>query len=290
MPPRRRPRRTQASKRKDVAAKPRAAASPPPAFPAVHPTHGGRDIGAVRARNSSATAVPEVYPPDWRERGPRPGDEGFGRYVAELLGRANLARTLTCDFSRPVDQWYQNVLSFLVHPRSPIDRLLVVWQLGAGKTLGMLRVLDNYFTDPRPKVLVFPTDQLVQNFYQELLQKPNRHATWLSETHGVRWPPPGAGRAAQAAAVGQARDLLERTPRAGSGRGPLRAFRYTRAGGQGLRDWAGLRHGPGAAERLRAEEHTLSHCVVLCDEWDLTKGAREVPLKSGFNGVVISDV
>ena len=39
---------------------------------------------------------------------------------------------------------------------------------GSGKTLTMIRALDNFFLDPRPKVAVFPTDAVCKNFYREL--------------------------------------------------------------------------------------------------------------------------
>jgi hypothetical protein len=46
--------------------------------------------------------------------------------------------------------------------------LQVVHCTGSGKTLTMIRALDNFFLDPRPKVAVFPTDAVCKNFYREL--------------------------------------------------------------------------------------------------------------------------
>jgi len=62
----------------------------------------------------------------------------------------------------------------LVHPTSPMKRLLVDHATGTGKTLIMLRILDNYFDDPRPKVAIFPKERVCDNFYQELLKWPSR--------------------------------------------------------------------------------------------------------------------
>ena len=42
--------------------------------------------------------------------------------------------------------------------------------MGSGKTLLMIRVLDNFYRDTRPKVVIFPSESVVQNFYQELLK------------------------------------------------------------------------------------------------------------------------
>ena len=48
-------------------------------------------------------------------------------------------------------------MAYLVHPDSvPNYRLLVAHRTGAGKTLSMIRCLSNFYSDPRPKVAVFP--------------------------------------------------------------------------------------------------------------------------------------
>ena len=70
--------------------------------------------------------------------------------------------------------WHQESAAFLLHPDSPIKRLLVDHATGTGKTLIMLRMLDNYFDDDRPKVVIFPKDAVCDNFYQELLKWPTR--------------------------------------------------------------------------------------------------------------------
>ena len=69
----------------------------------------------------------------------------------------------------------QRVLSILVHPESPIERLLVAWTLGSGKTIGMIRLLDSRFDDVRPKVILFPTEAIAENFYRELATMPSRY-------------------------------------------------------------------------------------------------------------------
>ena len=43
-----------------------------------------------------------------------------------------------------------------------------------GKTLVMLRVLDNYYFDTRPNLCVFPKDKIVDNFYLGVLEWPPR--------------------------------------------------------------------------------------------------------------------
>lgn len=69
--------------------------------------------------------------------------------MQRLVRESNIPANLECGASgAEAVQWYhQAVLQYLVHPRTPIHRLLVVWQLGAGKTLGMIRVLENFLED-----------------------------------------------------------------------------------------------------------------------------------------------
>lgn len=200
-------------------------------------------------------------------RGRRQGQRTFNQQVHEELRRANLDRSLVCDDEG--DFWNQTVLAFLVNPRTPIHRLLVVWQLGTGKTLGMLRILENFFDDPRPRVLVFPTAELVGNFYQELLTHPNRYREWLRERRGIVGPGKNGSPEAWGAVVARAQHDLELHPQHTGLAAPLRAFSYTWAGGKTLvNHWPGFRCGP-AAHVARRRSHTtlaLSHCIVLCDE------------------------
>lgn len=175
---------------------------------------------------------------------------------------AHLSRSLTCDNAREGDRWYQNTVAFLVHPRnrgpvssspapvhSPITHLLVAHQLGTGKTISMLRILDNYFDDRRPRLLLFPTETVATNFYRELATMPNRYRDWLRAQPGMPpWPEiKGADldvtpddmirlEDERQAYVVQARKRLGTWPdnvgrSVGTGlRGPLRTFSYAQGG------------------------------------------------------------
>ena len=72
---------------------------------------------------------------------------------------------------------YQHALKFLVDATSPINKMLVAWRTGAGKTLGIIQVLETHRFDYRPKVLIFPTKTLEENFYRELLKTKNFYRT-----------------------------------------------------------------------------------------------------------------
>ena len=129
-----------------------------------------------------------LYPIEWEYN---QGDQGFNAYARSLLEDANLSHSLSCS-REDGDRWYQRAVAYLVHPRTPISRILVAHQLGTGKTITMLRVLDNFFDDPhevRPRVLLFPTETIAENFYRELATQPNRYRDWLQTIpNGRRWP------------------------------------------------------------------------------------------------------
>ena len=84
--------------------------------------------------------VPAARARSGRTRGGAP-QEGFNAYAQKLLRSAGFSHTMSCQ-ATDTDRIYQRVVSYLVHPRSPVQRLLVAHQLGTGKTISMLRILD----------------------------------------------------------------------------------------------------------------------------------------------------
>jgi hypothetical protein len=120
------------------------------------------------------------YPEVWEKDCPlRPGDQGFNSYAATCLVKAKLG-TETSMFSGFGLRLHQETCSFLVNPNSPVARLLVDHATGTGKTLIMVRILDNFFDDPRPKVAIFPKDRVCDNFYMELMKWPSRWRDFFS--------------------------------------------------------------------------------------------------------------
>jgi len=117
-----------------------------------------------------ALLMPKVWPTAGTLK---PGEEGFTKQAAGCLAKAGLG-TPKSPFAGLKMRLHQESASFLLHPDSPIERLLVDHATGTGKTLIMLRMLDNYFDDPRPKVAIFPKEAVCDNFYQELLKWPTR--------------------------------------------------------------------------------------------------------------------
>ena len=222
-----------------------------------------------------ALEMPQV----WSSCGPKPGEEAFAKYASNCLAKAALGSSKS-PFAGLRMRLHQESAAFLLHPESPVKRLLVDHATGTGKTLIMLRMLDNYFDDDRPKVAIFPKDAVCDNFYQELLKWPTRWRhffcflkpaeasiasgakDWRRKKSDV-WDINNERSRAEAKARGVrlekiiseltesirqalemkhaihggkvrakvARAFLEEHPDAPMPRAPLRAFRYTTAGG-----------------------------------------------------------
>ena len=68
---------------------------------------------------------------------------------------------------------HQLQVKTLLSRESPVCRLLVNHRVGAGKTRTAIEVLNNYFEDPRTKIVICPSDVLCQQFLEELLEKNN---------------------------------------------------------------------------------------------------------------------
>ena len=103
-----------------------------------------------------------------------------------------ISEPLSCDSfltGEKKDRPWQAILAFICRPESVIDRLLVHWQLGSGKTIGMIRVLENFWNDKRPKMILFPTDKTKDNFLLELYDTPNQYLTAFTNDHPVSTDP-----------------------------------------------------------------------------------------------------
>jgi len=125
------------------------------------------DIGSL----VSMPSADDGYPAEAWDGCPLPGEPGFAAAARQALTAGSGWRPgYVVDGLRD----HQARIGFLAHPKSPCTRLLVDHVMGAGKTLEMILVLQNYFHDPRPKILVFPKDRVCNQFYRELLTWPSR--------------------------------------------------------------------------------------------------------------------
>lgn len=189
---------------------------------------------------------------DWDTR---PGDRGFNEEATKKMKKAGMRPTNKKQFfikcpsaGKYMPMAYQKTVSWLVSPSTPVSRMLVCHRTGSGKTFTMLRCLDNFYSDPRPKILIFPTAATTRNFYAELLKFPNKYRTAclrrltpqqvklvIAESEGVAMTQQEKRRAQEAR--GAVVDFLamkgnlRRSGQRGYLKAPLRAFSYTRAGG-----------------------------------------------------------
>lgn len=105
-----------------------------------------------------------------------PGQYGFNSAIAKVMFQRGIymgrkfpyprGRLQTeCGSPDGVGFAQHETAAWLVGPDTPINRLLVIHRTGSGKTNVMIKILEKYFSDPRPKVVIFPNSELVANFY-----------------------------------------------------------------------------------------------------------------------------
>ena len=192
------------------------------------------------------------------------------------------------------DLAHQQTVPWLLSNKSPVNRLLVVHRTGSGKTLTMIRTLEKLFADQRGKVIVFPTQELVKNFYMNLLQWPNKYRAAFLKAKGWRAIPAEHTRGEKfkellndvegfLAKKGNPRNH-RRLPRTSSGTtgkklryeiekarlaSPLRAFRYTEAGGSKTKDpvFRIDRRGIDKKTQANRRSNPYNDVIVLMDEF-----------------------
>ena len=195
------------------------------------------------------------YPAKWKKR---PGQRGFNEYVRKLIEKSNLKLKIGCDYKKPEPQSYQKLLQWIMSPDTKMHRLLVQWQLGAGKTIGMVTVLNNFYMDGRPKLIISPNKELVSNFYATLAWYPNLYKQWYERSQ-TKFPSNGSATQKSDwidAFQHACSDLRSSLP------SPMRAFTYSIAGGKTIeKDRIMFSRG-----RLKSSPTNFDNVVILCDE------------------------
>lgn len=125
-------------------------------------------------------------------------------------------------------QAYQKTVQFLVSPQTTINRFLVLDRVGSGKTLIIIAVLNNFYNDPRAKIVIFPTESVANNFYGELMKFPNKYRTHVTNMTGITEAKPDN--------LGTIKDVLQKKGRFWNSNlvAPIQAVRYTIAGGRSV--------------------------------------------------------
>ena len=84
---------------------------------------------------------------------------------------------------------YQQIPKLLLHPTGPCSRMLICHRTGAGKTKTIVNILNNFYSDERPKICVFPNKNVRNNMIEDLLgeeEEGNLYRNFLiSVTHAM---------------------------------------------------------------------------------------------------------
>lgn len=146
-----------------------------------------KDRKSKKARR--APPVPEDgYPSQLWKNSPAQGHEGFNENVQQVLKKLAGWTSPSQGEAKLLPQ--QNVVACLLHPSSKVQRLLCDHNTGSGKTLCMVRIMDNFYFDSRGKIAIFPKDSVVDNFYSALWEWPNRWRDYCCHLYPRRadWP------------------------------------------------------------------------------------------------------
>lgn len=110
----------------------------------------------------------------------KPGDYGFNRLVTSMMRERGLFYGDRLKTSCTTGPFAHTIsAAWLAGPETPIDRMLVIHRTGSGKTFAMIHILNNYFSDPRPKIVVFPNQELVRNFYEKMKRTPSQYSAFV---------------------------------------------------------------------------------------------------------------
>ena len=167
-----------------------------------------------------------------------PGVKGINTYIQKTFLRYSLFNNMIIQCTKKMHLLaFQYFVYVLVKPLSIINRLLCVHRTGSGKTLTMIMCLNNFFYDNRPKIIIFPTQSVAQNFYGEIMKFPNLYREYVIKRLGERVVENlySKNRSIAAAARLKVADLLamKRELRyagdPGFPGGPMRSYRYSQS-------------------------------------------------------------
>jgi superfamily II DNA/RNA helicase len=242
-----------------------------------------KSVRTVEARFERITAASKLYPKTWTLE---PGDKGFNAEALRVMQKAGIDKEpfeVTCpphgqvlDKANVVDQPYQKTAAFLFHPNSPVNRLLVAVRTGGGKTLIMIRALSNFYDDRRPKLVVFPSNPIRDQFYNELMAYDNPYRSYVLEDLGAKASVDYIMRSRTSKLTGDemdaVKDILGMKNRPGQAgkpgylAAPLRAVTYQQLGGATLASMAWIRPKFGNKTLAGGRPNILEDKIVLMDE------------------------
>lgn len=244
-----------------------------------------KSVRTVEARFARINAASRLYPKTWSLE---PGDKGFNAEAMRAMQKAGVDKApfdVTCppqgqvlDKGKVVDQPYQKTTAFLFHPNSPAQRLLVAVRTGGGKTLIMIRALSNFFDDRRPKLVVFPSYPIRDQFYGELMAYDNPYRSYVLEelAKTKKATADYIARSRSNALTGDEIQTVEdilglkghpgQAGKSGYLAAPLRAVTYRELGGATLAGLAWIRPKQGDTKLPGGRPNILEDKVVVMDE------------------------
>jgi len=223
------------------------------------------DVGKVIA-DALAKQLPAGGKPkrDPYEGLPRQSSPGFAAAIERAAETRAKQWSLECRDGKPFA--YQDLIRFVADPRAdPNLRLGVFTPTGSGKTRQLISVLDNFYADPRPKMVILP-DAVRGQFIQEIARWPNRYLKAYARLD----PPPGNGAPPSAAWLSRFEEWLQMKGRMraagtpGELAAPVRFYSYSTACGAATMrmDDAFIKH----SATLGAAPHPLQRKVIVLDE------------------------
>ena len=202
----------------------------------------------------------------WKKK---PGSKGFNKYALKQMRRNGLSKKLSLKCNGKSFA-YQETVSFCLHPSTTIDRLLVIHRTGSGKTRTMIKVLENYFFDLRPKIIIFPTQETTNNFYLQLMSFDNMYSHIVKDKYPNIMSRLNNSKM-YSKALSDIKDFLAMKGELGKfkkglmKRGPMRAYRYSVAGGESI--FKGPRpNDPMFKLNFETRGKEYSNKIVLMDE------------------------
>lgn len=230
---------------------------PPPAPPPPPAEPGIRNNSTARVVRDVNKIMRQVHFTK------RPGSRGFNKHITAIMRKNRFYEGARLKTTCGIPFAHRMTAAWLVGPQTPIDRLLVIHRTGSGKTFTMIDMLELYFTDPRPKVVIFPDEALVRNFYSKLKTTKTQYSEYF-DMHKPR-------NLSQAAEMEAFRETLAMTGqlhlRGQKGHlfAPVRPMRYTVAGGRTVFP----KNGPPEAAIFKipmVSNNPFDNKIVLMDE------------------------
>jgi len=214
---------------------------------------------------------------DWgRGKVVRQGDAMFGTKVRAMVRKMALSQDMlnntamkcpSADGKLHLNS-YQRMVKAMMHPSSPVHRMLVLHHLGTGKTLSMIMILEQYYHTSVPALLFFPTSAQMNNFYKELMKHHSKFRDFAMRHFKKQGSPEKLNEPQEW------RDLFEKKGRVQGGKiinrydgepeCPLRAFTFAEGGGA---NFLTLIDPILKFSMLDRKEHNIfDKCIIMADE------------------------